>query len=86
VSAVLADLAGFFRAEEGFGRIARIDYTDGVRVVFEGGEVAHWRPSGNAAEMRFYTFADTRERAEAMAAAGIREPDGVLRRMEQAVG
>jgi len=54
-------------------------------VIFESGEVAHWRPSGNAAEMRFYTFADTVERAEAMAAAGIGEPDGVLRRMERAV-
>lgn len=79
---IFADLAGFFPAAEGFSAIERADYTDGVRVIFANGEVAHIRPSGNADELRIYAVADTQARADRIAALGVAEPDGILRRME----
>lgn len=75
-----ADLQAFFDA-----RIARMNYLDGVRITFENGEVVHVRPSGNADELRVYAVADSRERAEEIAALAIAEPDGLLRRMEKSV-
>jgi phosphomannomutase len=49
-----------------FGPVAGVDTTDGVRITFESGEVAHLRPSGNAPELRAYTEAETPERAAEM--------------------
>ena len=46
-----------------FGPVAAIDTTDGVRLTFATGEIAHLRPSGNAPELRAYTEADSLERA-----------------------
>lgn len=74
----------FFTPGLGFGTVVRINYTDGVRVAFHDGDVAHVRPSGNADELRIYAVADTQTRAEAIAKAGIAEPDGILRRLEKA--
>ena len=79
------DLSQFFTPELGFSGIEGVDYTDGVRVLFGNGEVAHVRPSGNADELRIYAVADTQSRADAIVAAGVEEPSGILRRMEQAV-
>jgi phosphomannomutase len=79
------DLAQFFTKALGFAGIDRLDYTDGVRILFTNGEVAHVRPSGNADELRIYAVADTQSRADAMAAMGIEEPGGILRSMEKAV-
>ena len=70
----------------GFGAIRTIDYTDGVRIYFENGDVAHLRPSGNADEFRIYAVADTQARADAIVRAGVAEPDGILRRLEAALG
>jgi len=78
-------LTQFFTPAMGFGKITRVDYTDGVRVLFDNGDVAHVRPSGNADELRIYAVADTQERADAIAAMGVAEPNGILRRMERAV-
>jgi phosphomannomutase len=74
-------LAKFFTPALGFGAVSRIDTTDGLRLLFDNGEVAHVRPSGNADELRIYAVADTQARADAIAAAGIAEPDGILRRL-----
>lgn len=74
-------LERFFTAALGFGGITRIDYTDGVRVSFQGGDIAHLRPSGNAPQLRIYAVSDTRERADAIVALATAEPDGLLRRM-----
>ena len=52
-----------------FGPVASIDHTDGVRILFASGEIAHLRPSGNAPELRAYTEADSPERAAQMNAA-----------------
>jgi phosphomannomutase len=49
-----------------FGPVAGLDTTDGLRITFRSGEIAHLRPSGNAPELRAYTEAETPERAAAM--------------------
>jgi phosphomannomutase len=69
----------------GLGSIEKMDYTDGVRVRFASGDVIHFRPSGNADELRIYAVADTEARAEELAARGVAEPDGILRRLAGAV-
>jgi phosphomannomutase len=79
-----ATLARFFTAAAGFDRITRINVLDGVRVYFHGGDVAHVRPSGNAPQLRIYANSDSQARADAIVEAGLREPDGILRRMESA--
>ena len=79
------DLARFFTPAQGFAGIAHVDYTDGVRILFANGEVAHVRPSGNADELRIYAVADTQSRADAITAMGVEEPAGILRQMEKAV-
>jgi phosphomannomutase len=78
-------LAQFFTRELGFGAIAGIDTTDGLRIRFDNGDVAHIRPSGNADELRIYAVADTQERADTIAAMGVAEPGGILRSMERSV-
>ena len=65
----------------GFGAITRLDYSDGVRIYFANGDVVHFRPSGNADEFRIYAVADSQQRADAIAAMGVAEPDGLLRRL-----
>lgn len=57
-------IEGVFGAD--FGRVAAVDETDGLRVSFAGGEIAHLRPSGNAPELRCYNEAASPERAAAM--------------------
>jgi phosphomannomutase len=76
-------LEGFFQEADGFSPIGRIDYTDGVRILFVNGEVAHFRPSGNADEFRIYAVADTQKRANQIVAMGVAEPDGIIRRLER---
>jgi phosphomannomutase len=78
-------LALFFPPESGFGKITGLNFTDGVRVLFGNGDVAHIRPSGNADELRIYAVADTQARADIIAKMGVAEPDGILRKLERAV-
>jgi len=80
------ELERLFATKDGFGRVARINSLDGVRVWFDNGDIAHIRPSGNAPQLRLYAVADTFNRAEQIVALGLREPDGILRRLESAVG
>jgi len=79
------ELQTVFSAESAFAPITRIIYTDGVRILFSNGDVAHFRPSGNADELRIYSVADTQERADSIASQGVAEPDGFLRRLERMV-
>ncbi|MCT4556913.1 MAG: phosphomannomutase [Pelagimonas sp.] len=58
LSSDASERAAFFAASE-----AALDETDGLRVTFEGGEVVHLRPSGNAPEFRCYAEADSADRA-----------------------
>ncbi|KAE8352209.1 hypothetical protein BDV28DRAFT_5373 [Aspergillus coremiiformis] len=79
------ELETVFTAEYGFSSIARLNYTDGVRIIFANGDVAHFRPSGNADELRIYAVADKQERADAIAAQGVAEPNGLLRQLQRLV-
>jgi phosphomannomutase len=74
----------FFTPQAGFGSLTKLDQTDGVRLYFSNGDVAHVRPSGNADELRIYAVADTQARADEIVSLGIAEPAGVLRRLAQA--
>ena len=78
-------LSHFFKAAAGFGAITQLNYTDGVRVTFENGDVAHLRPSGNADELRIYAVSDSQSRAEEITTLATAEPDGILRSMESFV-
>jgi len=49
-----------------FGRAADVDETDGVRVIWESGDIVHLRPSGNAPELRCYVEAEAEDRAAAL--------------------
>jgi phosphomannomutase len=82
---VATDLSRVFTRARGFTSVARLDYTDGVRIIFSNNDVAHIRPSGNADELRIYGTADTQARADAIVAEGIREPDGILRSLQELV-
>jgi phosphomannomutase len=79
-----AALSRFFTPAHGFDDIARINVLDGVRIYFRNGDVAHVRPSGNAPQLRLYANSDSQARAEQIVELALREPDGILRRLEQA--
>lgn len=49
-----------------FGKVASLDETDGLRITFASGEIAHLRASGNAPELRCYNEAASPDRAVAM--------------------
>lgn len=70
-----------FNRDIGFSAISRLDYTDGVRIYFNNGDVVHFRPSGNADEFRIYAVADSQARANEITAAGVAEPQGLLRQL-----
>lgn len=60
-SAILARLTHMFG--DITGTADTIDTTDGLRIRFDGGNIIHLRPSGNAPELRCYTESDTSDRA-----------------------
>jgi len=82
---IRGELQGLFGPKAGFPEIARLNYVDGVRMIFANGDVAHVRPSGNADELRIYAVSDTQERADAITQMGVAEPDGILRSMESLI-
>jgi phosphomannomutase len=79
-----ARLGEFFSAAAGFGPLLTCDDTDGLRMRFENGDVAHIRPSGNADELRLYACADSQSRADEILRLGLEEPGGILRRLAAA--
>ncbi|HEY4203197.1 MAG TPA: phosphomannomutase [Devosiaceae bacterium] len=64
-AALIGDLAAGSAATyfADIGPIADVSSIDGLRFVFADGNVIHYRPSGNAPELRCYTEAATDERA-----------------------
>lgn len=46
------------------GFIENVDYTDGVRMTFDQGDIVHLRPSGNAPELRCYAESSSLDKAE----------------------
>ena len=53
------------------GRPVALNSTDGLRLTFESGDIIHFRPSGNAPELRCYTESASEARAVALNAACI---------------
>ncbi len=56
-----------FSGRLGFSPLVSINVLDGVRCRFADGEVAHFRPSGNAPQLRIYAYAATLARAREIA-------------------
>jgi phosphomannomutase len=55
------------------GTTQTIDLTDGLRMIFNSGEVVHLRPSGNAPQFRVYTNASTQAQADTLVRNAIAE-------------
>jgi phosphomannomutase len=55
----------------GLGPLTSLDQTDGLRMTFDSGEILHFRPSGNAPELRCYAEAETQGRAAALVVLGL---------------
>jgi len=53
------------------GKVAALDRTDGLRIVFANAEILHLRPSGNAPEFRCYAEAETEKRAREITAGAL---------------
>jgi phosphomannomutase len=70
------DAAGFLAGQ---GVITAVSTTDGLRYELSSGDVIHYRPSGNAPELRCYTEASTAERAADLLAWGLRAAEAVVR-------
>ncbi|MEQ1771445.1 MAG: phosphomannomutase, partial [Devosia sp.] len=70
------DAAGFLA---GLGQLASSSSIDGLRYALASGEVIHYRPSGNAPELRCYVEAGTPERADAMLQWGLEAAAKVVR-------
>jgi len=62
-----------FRTEllKPLGGVMEHDARDGLRMIARNGEVVHFRPSGNAPELRVYVEAATQDRAEALLTWGL---------------
>ncbi len=60
------DIAKTLKDPKGFTAIKRMRWQDGVRITFSDGEVAHLRPSGNAAQMRIYASAASEDRVRSL--------------------
>lgn len=54
------------------GKLERLDQTDGLRMSFTDGDIVHFRPSGNAPELRCYAESATPERARELVREGLR--------------
>jgi len=80
LGSIHAAIGRYFSPEEGFAEVQRINWVDGVRVRFASADVIHFRPSGNAPEMRFYALSDSADRANELLSRGV-SADGVLRHM-----
>jgi phosphomannomutase len=68
--------AGYF---SGIGDVASVTTIDGPRFVLKSGDVIHYRPSGNAPELRCYVEGATPERAEQLLRWGLDAAGKVVR-------
>jgi phosphomannomutase len=70
------DAAGFLAAQ---GTIKASSAIDGLRFELASGDVIHYRPSGNAPELRCYTEAGTAARADKLLAWGLKAAETIVR-------
>ncbi len=54
------------------GKLVRLDQTDGLRMFFAEGDIMHFRPSGNAPELRCYAESESPERASELVREGLK--------------
>lgn len=80
-----ANLAQFFKPEDGYGEVEKLDTLDGIRITFRNGDIAHVRPSGNAPQLRIYSVSNTQGRANEIVALATTEPNGTLRQLEKSI-
>lgn len=71
-------------ADTSFGE-ATLDTTDGLRMVFQNGEVIHLRASGNAPQVRVYTNASSQERADELTAEALANQGFIVKMLSQIV-
>ena len=71
-----SDAAEFFVPQ---GHIKAVSSIDGLRFELESGDVVHYRPSGNAPELRCYTEASTAARADELLDWGLKAAAAVVR-------
>ena len=71
-----ADAAAFLAPQ---GQIKAVSDIDGLRYEFTTGDVIHYRPSGNAPELRCYTEASTAGRADQLLAWGLKAAVAIVR-------
>lgn len=71
-------------SEKGFGKLTDKNTTDGLRLFFDNGDIAHIRPSGNAPQLRIYSVADSQKRADEIVEMCL-GGDGILRQLQKAV-
>jgi phosphomannomutase len=83
--AIKDGLSNVFSPALGFGSLTSLNYTDGVRARFSNGDIAHFRPSGNADEFRIYSVADTQSRADEISSLSVAQPNGALLRLQSDV-
>lgn len=74
-------LQPYFNPEFGFDNIVRINYTDGIKITFQNGDVAHLRPSGNAPQFRIYSNANSPERASEIVQLSVKGAGGIIQHM-----
>ena len=74
-TALMAELKGSREALDGFlaplGTVQSVSEIDGLRVTLSDGRVIHFRPSGNAPEMRCYVEAADKDKAESLLKQGL---------------
>lgn len=56
----------------------QLDQTDGLRITLTNGEIVHFRPSGNAPELRCYAEASNQDRADELVNTALAEINNLL--------
>jgi phosphomannomutase len=82
-SVIQSNLQKYFNTENGYAAIDWINFTDGIRIHFTNGDIAHIRPSGNAPQLRIYAVSNTSDRASDIVQQAIAEPNGIYRNIER---
>jgi phosphomannomutase len=76
----LSEDAGYARDFfAGIGPIAAVSLIDGPRFTLGSGDIVHYRPSGNAPELRCYVEAGTAEAAQNLPQWGLEAAARVVR-------
>ncbi|MEL6736664.1 MAG: phosphomannomutase, partial [Pseudomonadota bacterium] len=64
----------------GLGKAEELDTKDGARITLDDGRIVHFRPSGNAPELRCYSEASDKAAAQALVRDGLALAKSYLKR------